>query len=28
VAADACIDAQSSGQIVKVGLPDRPRFYG
>jgi myo-inositol 2-dehydrogenase/D-chiro-inositol 1-dehydrogenase len=28
VAADACIEAQSSGQIVKVGLPDRPRFYG
>jgi myo-inositol 2-dehydrogenase/D-chiro-inositol 1-dehydrogenase len=28
VAADACIDAQNSGQIVKVGLPDRPRFYG
>ena len=28
VAADACIEAQGSGQIVKVSLPDRPRFYG
>ncbi|KAF2406975.1 Gfo/Idh/MocA family protein [Pseudomonas antarctica] len=28
VAADACIQAQSSEQIVKVSLPDRPRFYG
>lgn len=28
VAADACIEAQQSGQIVKVDLPERPRFYG
>jgi myo-inositol 2-dehydrogenase/D-chiro-inositol 1-dehydrogenase len=28
VAADACIEAQNSGQIVKVALPDRPHFYG
>lgn len=28
VAADACIEAQSSGAIVNVVLPDRPRFYG
>lgn len=28
VAADACIEAQGSGQIVKVSLPDRPAFYG
>lgn len=28
VAADACIEAQDSGQIVKVELPERPRFYG
>jgi len=28
VAADACIQAQNSGQIVKIELPERPRFYG
>ena len=28
VAADACIEAQQSGAIVKVELPQRPRFYG
>ena len=28
VAADACIEAQGSGQIVQVSLPERPRFYG
>jgi len=28
VAADACIEAQSSGAIVAVTLPDRPAFYG
>ena len=28
VAADACIEAQQSGAIVKVELPERPRFYG
>jgi myo-inositol 2-dehydrogenase/D-chiro-inositol 1-dehydrogenase len=28
VAADACVEAQQSGAIVKVGLPDRPKFYG
>jgi len=28
VAADACIEAQQSGAIVKVQLPERPGFYG
>ena len=28
VAADACVAAQQSGTIVKVALPDRPKFYG
>jgi myo-inositol 2-dehydrogenase/D-chiro-inositol 1-dehydrogenase len=28
VAADACIEAQASGAIVALGLPERPRFYG
>ncbi|HCT04327.1 MAG TPA: inositol 2-dehydrogenase, partial [Pseudomonas sp.] len=28
VAADACIEAQGSEQIVKVSLPERPHFYG
>ncbi|RFP92769.1 inositol 2-dehydrogenase, partial [Pseudomonas fluorescens] len=28
VAADACIEAQSSEQIIKVSLPPRPPFYG
>lgn len=28
VAADACIEAQQSGAIVMVELPQRPRFYG
>ncbi|MBP5140745.1 inositol 2-dehydrogenase, partial [Pseudomonas chlororaphis] len=28
VAADACIEAQNSGQIVKVAQPPRPAFYG
>jgi len=28
VAADACIEAQGSEQIVRVSLPDRPHFYG
>jgi len=28
VAADACIEAQGSGAIVSLGLPERPRFYG
>ena len=28
VAADACIEAQQSGAIIKVELPQRPRFYG
>jgi myo-inositol 2-dehydrogenase/D-chiro-inositol 1-dehydrogenase len=27
VAADACIEAQASGAIVALGLPERPRFY-
>lgn len=27
VAADACIEAQGSGQIVKIGLAPRPHFY-
>jgi myo-inositol 2-dehydrogenase/D-chiro-inositol 1-dehydrogenase len=27
VAADACIEAQNSGAIVNVALPDRPHFY-
>ncbi len=28
VAADASVQAQQNGQIVKVDLPERPRFYG
>src|SRR5450830_950193 len=28
VAADACIEAQGSGAIVRIGLPERPHFYG
>ncbi len=27
VAADACIEAQNSGAIVRIGLPPRPAFY-
>lgn len=28
IAGDACIEAQKSGAIVPVCVPDRPRFYG